>query len=63
MILDIGIPQLVLNDEGHGIGGKSGSLRLRHVGRSCWDFRKPIEGERPSQEFFSSDARNPKTSV
>src|SRR5262245_13611352 len=31
MILDIAIPQLVSDDEGHAIGGKSGSLRLWHA--------------------------------
>src|SRR5229473_631732 len=44
MILDIGIPQLVLNDEGQGIGDKSGTLRLRHVGRSCWGFARAYRG-------------------
>ena len=32
MILDVAIPQLVSDDEGQGIGGKSDSLRLRHFG-------------------------------
>ena len=36
VILDIGIPQLMPNDKGQRIGGKSGSLRLWHVERSCW---------------------------
>ena len=31
MILDVAVPQLVSDDEGQGIGGKSGSLRLWHV--------------------------------
>ena len=31
VILDVGIPQLVPDDEGQRLGGKSGSLRLRHV--------------------------------
>jgi hypothetical protein len=30
-VLDIGVPQLVPNDEGQRIRGKSGSLRLRHA--------------------------------
>src|SRR6266566_889196 len=44
MILDIGIPQLVPDDEGQRIGGKSGSLRLWHVGRSCWGFARAYRG-------------------
>ncbi len=37
MILDIAIPQLVSDDEGQRIGGKSGSLRLWHVGTLLLD--------------------------
>ena len=32
MILDVAVPQLVSDDEGQRIGGKSGSLRVRHLG-------------------------------
>ena len=32
VILDIGIPKLVPDDEGQWFSGKSGSLRLRHLG-------------------------------
>jgi hypothetical protein len=32
MILDVAVPQLVSDDEGQGIGGKSDSLRVWHVG-------------------------------
>ena len=32
VILDVAVPQLVPDDEGQGIGGKTGSLRLWHVG-------------------------------
>jgi hypothetical protein len=32
MIFDIGIPQLVSDDEGQRISGESGSLRLGHLG-------------------------------
>jgi hypothetical protein len=32
MILDVGIPQLVSDDESQGIGGKFGSRGLWHIG-------------------------------
>jgi hypothetical protein len=31
MIFDIGIPQLLPNDESQGVGGESGTLRLGHL--------------------------------